>query len=483
LPTCSSTGPRGLRPQPGRRRRPPDQPGNREAVSDKALEGEGPWAAVPAEWAQRIADHAEVYRSSSPTLRALTGLFRNTVLPTSLPWIFGNVSEAAIRTAIHNPRIARDVIFYRRTLKAIEAVDPQEASRIRDMLGTGHFGMSEISDTYTSLAQFSNSRLRPVAKALAVARRTHGPKQVADAYAKFTDWVFHTANQGVETPFREAIAGAHLRGVFGDRAIGRISAQAVEDAANGLRNTNAQVRMADEVRRAYGQYEAFSPGQRKFIVLYSPFAAWSLNAMRFLAVVLPKDHPVLTAALAAQNRATTDWRSKHGLIEGGFLHGKAPVPAFLMGSIPTPGGGHIRAQRYTPFGFFGDPAGSVADMILPQFSGGLHALMGQKWTGAPLKPHGEVSSPEKFYAAFTQELATFIPFYGRVQQAIGYEGSPLSRAWQTENPLKVVQKKAASAKSGTLPKGYKRPSDHIDYTQLYGSQPTQPELDYTTLYP
>jgi hypothetical protein len=454
-----------------------------DAVSGKALEGEGPWAAVPAEWAQRIADHAEVYRSSSPTLRALTGLFRNTVLPTSLPWIFGNVSEAAIRTAIHNPRIARDVIFYRRTLKAIEAVDPQEASRIRDMLGTGHFGMSEISDTYTSLAQFSNSRLRPVAKALAVARRTHGPKQVADAYAKFTDWVFHTANQGVETPFREAIAGAHLRGVFGDRAIGRISAQAVEDAANGLRNTNAQVRMADEVRRAYGQYEAFSPGQRKFIVLYSPFAAWSLNAMRFLGVVLPKDHPVLTAALAAQNRATTDWRSKHGLIEGGFLHGKAPVPAFLMGSIPTPGGGHIRAQRYTPFGFFGDPAGSVADMILPQFSGGLHALMGQKWTGAPLKPHGEVSSPEKFYAAFTQELATFIPFYGRVQQAIGYEGSPLSRAWQTENPLKVVKKKTTSAKSGSLPKGYKRPPDHIDYTQLYGSQPTQPELDYTTLYP
>jgi hypothetical protein len=296
LRICSSTGTRGLRPQPGRRRRPPDQPAIEEAVSDKALEGDGPWAAVPAEWAQRIADHAEVYRSSSPTLRALTGLFRNTVLPTSLPWIFGNVSEAAIRTAIHNPRIARDVIFYRRTLKAIEAVDPEEASRIRDMLGTGHFGMSEISDTYTSLAQFSNSRLRPVAKALAVARRTHGPKQVADAYAKFTDWVFHTANQGVETPFREAIAGAHLRGVFGDRAIGRISAQAVEDAANGLRNTNAQVRMADEVRRAYGQYEAFSPGQRKFIVLYSPFAAWSLNAMKFLAVVLPKDHPVLTAA-------------------------------------------------------------------------------------------------------------------------------------------------------------------------------------------
>jgi hypothetical protein len=418
-----------------------------QAVSDKALEGEGPWAAVPAEWAQRIADHAEVYRSSSPTLRALTGLFRNTVLPTSLPWIFGNVSEAAIRTAIHNPRIARDVIFYRRTLKAIEAVDPQEASRIRDMLGTGHFGMSEISDTYTSLAQFSNSRLRPVAKALAVARRTHGPKQVADAYAKFTDWVFHTANQGVETPFREAIAGAHLRGVFGDRAIGKISAQAVEDAANGLRNTNAQVRMADEVRRAYGQYEAFSPGQRKFIVLYSPFAAWSLNAMKFLAVVLPKDHPVLTAALAAQNRVTTDWRSKHGLIEGGFLHGKAPVPAFLMGSIPTPGGGHIRAQRYTPFGFFGDPGGSLADMVLPQFSGGLHALMGQKWTGAPLKPHGEVSSPEKFYAAFTQELATFIPFYGRVQQALGYQGSPQSRFWQTENPLKVVKKKAPPTQS------------------------------------
>jgi hypothetical protein len=453
-----------------------------EAVSGKALEGEGPWAAVPADWAERIADHADVYRSSWPPLRTLTGFFRNTVLPTSLPWIFGNVSEAAIRTAIHNPRMARNLIFYHRVVKAIKSVDPEEAGRLKDMLGTGHFGMSETSNVYTSVEQFSRSRLLPVAKALAVARRTHGPKQIADAYAKWTEWVFH-GNSRVEDVFREAMAGAHMREVFNDRAIGRISAQAVEDAANGLRNTNAQVRMADEVRRAYGQYEAFGPDQRKFIVLYSPFAAWSLNALKFLGVVLPKDHPVLTAALAAQNRATTDWRAKHGLIEGGFLHGKAPVPAFLMGSIPVPGGGHIRAQRYTPFGFFGDPAGSLADMVLPQFSGGLHALQGQKWTGAPLTPHGETSNPEKFWAGFMQELSTFIPFYGRVQQAMGYEGSPQSRFWQTENPLKVVKKKAASTKAGTLPKGYKRPSDHIDYTQLYGSQPTQPELDYTTLYP
>src|SRR5207253_8143629 len=107
------------------------------AVSGDALHGEGPWVAVPTAWANRIAEHSEVYRSTSPTMRALTGLFRNTVLPFSLPWLFGNFSEAAIRTAIKSPRIAHNIMVYRRVLKVIEQMDPEEAGRIRDLLGVG----------------------------------------------------------------------------------------------------------------------------------------------------------------------------------------------------------------------------------------------------------------------------------------------------------------------------------------------------------
>jgi len=419
-------------------------------------------------------------------MRALTGLFRNTVLPFSLPWLFGNFSEAAIRTAIKSPRIAHNIMVYRRVLKVIEQMDPEEAGRIRDLLGVGHYGMSETSNVYTSMDQFANSRLRKFAKALAVARRTHGPKQVVDVFNKWTDWVFHTVNSSIETPFRQAIAGAHIRSVFGDTgSLNRVSAQAIDEAARGLRNTNAQIRMADEVRRAYGQYEAFSPKQRKWIALYSPFAAWSFSAVNFIGHVLPVDHPVLTALLAAQNRVAQDFIEQHGLKEGGWLGGKGPVPDFLMGSLPVSGGGHVRASRYTPSGFFSDPTGSVADLILPQFSGAIHAPQGQKFTGEPIKPHGDIGQSEKAWAALQGELSAFIPFYGRVNQALGYEGSIASRIWQTENPLKVVKKKTASAKQLALPKGYKAPGDDVhDYSGAYngGGAVTTGEFDYSGAY-
>lgn len=404
------------------------------AVSEHAA-GDGPWAAVPVEWADRIAEHSEVYRAASPAMRAITGFFRNTVLPLSPTWLFGNVSEAALRAMITSPRLLHNVLTYRRVLAAIEAIDPEEAANIRDALGVGHYGMSEVSNTYISAAQFQGKHFRAFAVALSKLRHTHGPKEIADAYGKYTDFVFHTVNSRLETPFREAIAGHHIRQVYGDN-MGRISEKAIRDAAKGLRNTNSQVRMADAVRRAYGQYEAFSPAQRKFIVLYSPFAAWSLNAVNFLGRVLPRDHPALTAALAAQNTAATQWREEHGLSE----YGPNPVPPFLMGTVPV-AGGHKNLARYTPFGFAGNPGDSFASLILPQFSGAIHALEGQKWTGDPLK-HGYIKTTDRFKAMIEQQALSVVPVLSQVQRVV-------TKGPGTLSPLRTIPSgKQASSGSG-----------------------------------
>jgi hypothetical protein len=49
----------------------------------------------------------------------------------------------------------------------------------------------------------------------------------------------------------------------------------------------------------YGKYGKFSPDMRKAVALYTPFAAWSLNAMTFVVKTLPRDHPVALAVTAA----------------------------------------------------------------------------------------------------------------------------------------------------------------------------------------
>lgn len=429
----------------------------KSAVDENAANGPGPYGVVPAVWAKRIEDHADVYKSSSPTLRALTSMFRHTVLPLSMPWLFGNVSEAAMRAIVQDPRILKNIRLFRAVHGALERIDPPEAAHLQDIIGTGHFGMSEVSNTHVSLEQFAGRKVEPVVRALTELRARPGVGTLMDAYRAYTHWVFESVNSRLEIPFKEAMAGHHLRTVLG-KELEDTSAQALADALRGEKGTNAQVRLADSVRRAYGQYEAFSPGERKFIVLYSPFMAWSVNAMRFLGQVLPKDHPALTGAIAAMDSATQQWRKDNGLEEGE----KGAVPAFLMGSIPLPGGGHLRVARYTPFGFFSDPSGSLAGMILPQYSGVFAGLQGQKWTGQPLKgpAGGEPTQQQKIGYAGLQFLESHVPFIS-VIQGIGSKGGSVTKPQSIpkalvgyENPLKVTGGKGGATGSAKFPKGY-----------------------------
>jgi hypothetical protein len=166
----------------------------------------------------------------------------------------------------------------------------------------------------------------------------------------------------------------------------KLSTQAIDQAAHGLRDTNEQARFAREVERMYGKYSAFSPDTRWAIATYTPFIAWTLNAVRFVYDVLPRDHPAATALIAASENATAQWRKDHGL----DLFIKGALPGFLQGSIPLSGDRHQRAPfRYTPFGAFGDPLDTLGGAVLPQFSGVLAAFKGQDWKGAKLrKPDG-----------------------------------------------------------------------------------------------
>jgi hypothetical protein len=98
----------------------------------------------------------------------------------------------------------------------------------------------------------------------------------------------------------------------------KVSAKAAEDAAKGLKNTDAQVELGRQVDRMYGSYQKFGPGLRNAISTYTPFVSWTINAVNFLYRVLPADHPVLTSLVASANRG-----------DGGLPQEARPVPGLL----------------------------------------------------------------------------------------------------------------------------------------------------------
>jgi hypothetical protein len=121
---------------------------------------------------------------------------------------------------------------------------------------------------------------------------------------------------------------------------------------------NEQVAAARWIDRAYGKYSKFGPEQRKWLTMYTPFAAWWLNSVKFFAQVLPVDHPVLLSLMASANEATLQWRKEHGLVEPWAAVGDKTLPGFLQGSIPLSGARHQRfPTRDTPFGAGLSPAG------------------------------------------------------------------------------------------------------------------------------
>jgi hypothetical protein len=186
----------------------------------------------------------------------------------------------------------------------------------------------------------------------------------------------------IETTARKAMAGQAIRqGVLMQKHIIGLSDKAIQDAAKGLRGTDAQVRVAREVDRMYGQYQKFSPEKREHLLHTTPFYPWYRNMAEFLIRTLPGDHPVKAALVADLDAATEDWRKAHGL----SLRQKGGKPGFLLGTYPVGTKGQtVPAGRYLPF-MPGQPLQAVGDLFLPQYANVQDILKGKDWKGTDIK--------------------------------------------------------------------------------------------------
>lgn len=420
-------------------------PDNQAAIPElsKALEdavestdGPGPWALVPKVAADRMSQHVRVQGAGGggKAFQAFTGAFRKAVLATSFKWLFGNVAEAGLRSAVSRSG-PRSYVTGKAILKRLQDADPVAAQELQARaLGGGHYAMADRMPARKA-EQFKDTRLEPLANAMAAFWRAPGPKQVSDVWRHWTELVFHRINQPIESRFQTVMLGSEVRRqLMSDRVV-KLSGKAMDEAAEGLRNTNTQARFAEAVDRMYGQYSKFSPAQRRAVALYTPFIAWTLNALRFTAEVLPRDHPALTALIVSAHQTSEEWRKDHGLAK--FMEGA--VPGFLQGSIPK-GEGKLRVSRYTPFGAFGDLPGTLADAVLPQGSSALAALKGQDWKGTKLRDDSgqEIDDIQKFVEAFKALAEGTIPLVGQTVRVQSNEGGFLEGLRQEADPLKPV---------------------------------------------
>jgi hypothetical protein len=405
---------------------------------------EGGWTLVPADAAKRMQEHI---KTLGPGPLGKVGniygsMFRRAALSTSPRWLTGNTVEAAMRLMVARAG-PRSYLTGRRTLKTLEGIDPKAAEEARlRTTGGGHFSLQRRSSVHTSAEQFAGTKLAGVATVLGKFWRAPGPKQLAELWHGYTDFVFNDFNGRIESQFQTVMLGKALRdSPLMSGHVVKLSHKAIQQAAEGLRGTSEQVALGREVDRMYGRYGKFSPGLRRAVAAYTPFIAWTLNATRFLYDVLPRDHPVLTGLLASANQASQEWRKQHGLVIGQ----SGAVPGFLMGSIPGKGDSHLRISRYTPFGLMDDPTGNVAGLVLPQLSGALQNLQGKDWRGRDLKgPDGGAPTDiQKALAAAQTLIESSIPAVAqadRVSHNPGNLGQKLNKEF---NPFVYTKGKQA----------------------------------------
>lgn len=403
-----------------------EQLNNALTAADKTSPGK--WGLIPEVGAKTMSQHLTMGKTSfDKAFQMYGGQFRKTVLALSPKWLTGNTVEAALRTMIAHAG-PRSAYTGHQAQKQYEQMYGKEAAADLKSrtVGGGHMSLAHRTDIRVGSEAFADSAraIATFAEWMGKARRTPGPKQVADGWNVLTHFVMQSVNGRIEHAFQTTMFGKALREhpLMSDRTV-KLSKAAIDDAVKGLHNTNAQVRLGREVDRMYGRYSKFSPSMRKMVSGYTPFIAWYLNSVRFLFDVLPRDHPVLTSVIASANEATAEWRKQHGMIAS-FVDLLPGAPDYLQGSIPGKAGSNLRVSRYTPFGIFaqeGGPLNGFMNAILPQAQGVMQNAAGLDWKGSKLNRAG---TPQlgRLLASAVSVIENMVPF---ASQAVTVTGAHL----------------------------------------------------------
>jgi hypothetical protein len=294
-------------------------------------------------------------------------------------------------------------------------------------------------------------------------------KQLVGAWDLWTRVVFEQVNGRAEKFFRDGpMLGKVLKdsGLM-DHTLMALSSKAMREAAEGLRNTATQAHVAAKLNDAYGKYQGFSPTAKKIIGEYTPFAAWWLSSVTFIAKVLPRDHPALLALTASAAQVTEEWRRAQGL---DLFQGEGRLPGWLQGTVSAGKHGRAKVAYNTPFAVATDPLASASSMFFPQGENLLNAFQGLDWKNARLRnPDGsEYDEIQKALYAAGELLKSTVPAVAvpvKVKRYVNDPGGLL-------NPVLVPPRK---------PKAKARGGGDIDFSTFDSGGGDPSAIDFSTL--
>lgn len=406
-----------------------------KAATDK--NGEGPYALIPEAAFKNLEAHFAAAGPLQKVVQVVNQGFKGVVLPLSPGWYAGNFIDVSMRSLFSGTGLyGRNNLLSRRFFKTLEGMDadevkaatgltPEELStRLRaGLVPGGLFGHNNASMVHREARDFSGKYLGPFAHALAVVRRTPGPRQAINAWVRVRDALLNFNELAFERQAQYAILGKVLRqearltrGKW-ESAL-RVSDDAMADLARGLLKTENQIKYAKKIEETLGQWTANGPLARQALIDYAPFGMWARASLKYVAYTLPAKHPIKLAIGAMLANVTEEDRAALGLspsadADDGYGF---PLPANLQGSIPLPGGGVLPVQKFTSFGMFSDPTGSFFGMILPQVP--LNEAQGLDWTGSKLRNEDGslASAPQRAAAVLGAGLDTYIPFVAQAKR-------------------------------------------------------------------
>lgn len=388
--------------------------------------GDG-YAAVPKVAVERLAKHRAVgsgKATGAKVMRVSRQAFTQAVLPLSLKWLAGQGGEAGLRAVVAGAG-PMDLLRMNKVVRKLNKERPGAGDELLMRVSGGQFGLTGTAREFAggkSLAEeFADTGLERPARAITKAGQAPPIRAVRTGWQKYASTVFDTVNGAIENTARKAMAGQAIRqGHLMERHLLGLTDKAIEDAARGLKGSEAQVQLGRAVDRMYGKYQKFSPEKRSMLLHWTPFLPWYLNVATFLFKVLPVDHPVKTALIADVSMATEEWRKEHRL----SLRGDH-VSDFLLGSYPAGGNSYYRISKYTPFGVGADPLGASADLMLPQLLGPVKNAGGVDYKWQRLKHPGyagkEFNLGERTVRAALTGAESQIPGVSQVARLSGVE--------------------------------------------------------------
>lgn len=407
----------------------PDRAGNVGRIDELQNPAEDPaqrYSLVHESALKRMDAHLKA-QQAIPVLGQLNRLWRGGVLPFSANYLQSVPQEGLLRTAmnginplrtlpgfgthIFKPNDFNDMMSKLDAASKDESLDPAT----RAVAAEQHRFMTGLSGSGTMYG----SQDQVLSDAIRVAKggdaETLGHKLERLTY-KPGRWQLRNMHK-LENVQAKAVLNDWVKSAKKATGSQEALVKALLDGKNGA---NLAAQAARDMNDVLGNYLHRSPLEQTLIRNFTPFLPWYKNAVRFVYVTMPRDHPFMTAWLNNVGHTNASaWQQEHAnlapYLSSSFLGTK------YGNALETVGG--VDPMRNTPFGIGETSPLGEASLFEPSVTPALFGAFGLNGFGQPINTHQygvniQPGSTQALVRGVLPNVLGALPYYGLVSKAI-----------------------------------------------------------------